>query len=233
MSIVLYEKYISKEDEIKYRNAGYRVAKILDQPVIHKGESVGVLLDTLYKASIELIGDLLYSKHSVTIKYRNCTYNLHNIDEWHRTYQSEKDQLRLVSEYHPIYKEYLDKRAEYFQKQKEQSIKVRYECFVEGIKELPSDEELERFLNAFAYLYQIDVDYTDKLNMLQAYFTIQYYLENDIPYANEPHCIDYHEEPMFNGIQFDDSQAEEFDVEYYGDQDYLEDVIYKETRLAI
>ena len=89
--IVLYESYLSKDGVTKYHNKGYRVASVFDNPVIKQGESVGFILTTLYKKSIDLIDDLLYHKHCVTLSYNGKTYTLHNYIEWKHTYQNEKD----------------------------------------------------------------------------------------------------------------------------------------------
>ena len=65
--IVISEYSIAPSAIENYHNKGYRFAYAKDNPVIRPKESVGVLLNTMYKSTIELIEKLLYYKHKVTL----------------------------------------------------------------------------------------------------------------------------------------------------------------------
>lgn len=230
--IVISEYKLSNEEINAYKNKGYRFAYGYEHPIINPKESVGILLDTMYKPTIDLIDSLLYRHHKVTIKYEDKSYTLESLDEWKKSYQSDKDSLKMTSEYHPIYQIYLEKRREYFEQRKVNEIKQQYEIIYDYIKqdEIPNDDELDNFLRTFGYLYQVDIDYTDRLAKLYAYLQLKWYLDNDIPYVNEPLPIDIDDEPMFSCRQFKKVSYEESIEEIsFGDQTYFEDFIYKNT----
>lgn len=228
--IVLYESYLSKDEVTKYHNKGYRVASIFDDPIIKPKESVGFILTTLYKKSIDMIDDLLYHKHCVTLSYDGKTYTLHNYIEWKHTYQNEKDQIKQTTVRHPILQEYLDNRKDYFDRQKQDKRTELYEQITDNLTEVPDEVELNSFLSTFAPLYQVDVDYTDNIQMMRCYMQIKWYLENDIPYANDIKCIDYHDEPMFQGM-FEDSpeSIDDYQILLYniGNEELFDDLKYK------
>lgn len=228
--IVISEKKLTDEEIQEYIDRGYRFAYGYENPVIKYKESVGILLDTMYKSTMDLINDLLYKKHNVTIKYEDQTYKLSTLDEWQITHQSDKDMLKQVTYRHPILQIYEEKRKEYFEKLNIAKRKSQYEEITEayGTANIPSDEEMDSFLKAFAHLYQVDVDYTDNLTKLKTYYQIMFYLDNDIPYANEPIGIPPEDEPMFRPEMFQTIPYEEpIEVESFGDEIYLEDYVYK------
>lgn len=232
--IVISEPKLTKEQIDKYHEKGYRVCQTYDDPVINRGEAVGFILDKIYKSTIEKIEYLLFTHHNVSIKYGEDKYLLNSLDDWKQTYQDEKDMQHMAHYKHPILLEYEAKRSEYFEQLKISKVKVKYDDLYEAYNinpdTLPQDEELDSFLKAFAYLYQIDVDYTDRFSKIQAYYQIQWYLDNDVPYANEPHSIAPEDEPMFRNIQFVEIPYEEpIEIESFGDEIYMEDYIYKNS----
>ena len=127
------------------------------------------------------------------------------------------------------YQTYLDKRNEYIENQKELKLKEQYQIIYENFDiELPDDEELDNFIRTFGYLYQLDVDYSNRMSKLQTYYQLKWYLEHDIPYVNEPLSIDIDDEQMFDRSMFKiPSYEEPIEVISFGDQTYLEDFIYK------
>lgn len=228
--IVISEKKLTNKEIEEYTNRGYRFAYGYESPVIKYKESVGIILETMYKSTMDLINDLLYKKHKVTIKYQDLSYTLESLDEWQITHQSDKDMLKQVTYKHPILQIYEEKRKEYFEQRTIAKRKLQYEELTEeyGVANIPNDEELDGFLKAFAHLYQVDVDYTDNLSKLKIYYQIMYYLDNDIPYANEPIGIPVTDEPMFRPEMFQTIPYEEpIDVIYIGKEVLMEDLIYK------
>lgn len=168
------------------------------------GEAVGIYLRELYPATMDLINDLLYFKHPVTLKYDNVQYKLHSLDEWKRTYQDPKDQIKTKTELHPVLKEYYDKRKEYFERKKDESIKMQYYAIyqLDPAYQNITDEELESYIKQVAPMYEIDVDYNSRLDMLRAYMQLHYYLENDIEYSRPANDIQII--PVGNPMLFDD-----------------------------
>ena len=228
--IVLYESYLSKDMITKYHNKGYRVASVLGDPIINPKESVGFILTTLYKKSIDMIDDLLYHKHCVTLSYNGKTYTLHNYIEWKHTYQNEKDQIKQTTVRHPILQEYLDNRKDYFNRKLIEKKTAEYEQITSNLTEVPDEAELTSFLTTFAPLYQIDIDYKDNIQMMRAYLQIKWYLDNNIPYANDIKCIDYHDEPMFQGMFRDDPESvDNYQITVYniGNEELFDDIKYK------
>ena len=168
------------------------------------GEAVGIYLRELYPATMDLINDLLYFKHPVTLKYDNVQYKLYSLDEWKRTYQDPKDQIKTKTELHPVLKEYYDKRKEYFERKKDESIKMQYYAIyqLDPAYQNITDEELQAYIREVAPMYEIDVDYSNRLDMLRAYIQLHYYLENDIEYSRPANDIQII--PVGNPMLFDD-----------------------------
>ena len=81
---VISEYKLSQDQIKKYRNKGYEVYYGYENPKIKRGESVGILLDTMYTTTIELIDSLLHrkTKSKITIKYKDKTYVISSPDEW-------------------------------------------------------------------------------------------------------------------------------------------------------
>ena len=168
------------------------------------GEAVGIYLRELYPATMDLINDLLYFKHPVTLKYDNVQYKLYSLDEWKKTYQDPKDQIKTKTELHPVLKEYYDKRKEYLERKKDESIKMQYYAIyqLDPTYQNITDEELESYIKQVAPMYEIDVDYSNRLDMLRAYIQLHYYLENDIEYSRP--ASDIQIIPVGNPMLFDD-----------------------------
>ena len=226
--LVVYESKLSVKDYNKYKAKGYRVASIFDKPVISRNESVGIVLTRLYKTSIDLINDLLFKKHTVTLLFEGKSYVLHSLDDWYYSYQDPKDQLRMTSYKHPILQRYYQNIDEYRTRQHATQLN-EYRCTIENaLGTPPSAEELDSLLDTFVPLYQLDVDYSNRMSKLQTYYQLKWYLEHDIPYVNEPLPIDIDDEQMFDKSMFKIPAYEEpIEVISFGDQTYLEDFIYK------
>ena len=94
--IVISEPKLTKEQIDKYHEKGYRVCQTYDDPVINRGESVGFILDKIYKSTIEKIEYLLFTHHNVSIKYGEDKYLLNSLDDWKQTYQDEKDMQHMA-----------------------------------------------------------------------------------------------------------------------------------------
>lgn len=228
--IVISEKKLDKEEIANYKAKGYRFAYGYEDFQIKPRESVGIILETMYRPTINLIESLLYRKHRVTIKYEDQSYILDNLEQWKHTYQSEKDMLHLVTDKHPIYELYLQKCAEYREKRRINVIKQQFDALLDVYEqqELPQDDELIQFITTFAPLYQVDVDYTDRLSQYRAYFQIKWYLDNNMEYVNEVKSIQPEDEPMFANIKFKIPPYEEpIEETSFGNLNYLEDFIYK------
>lgn len=248
--IILYETKLTKEQITDYHNKGYRVASIFDEPYIKQGESVGIILDKIYKTTIDFIDDLLYNNdrinitnykpdkegtlqkirnksnkviNKLTLKYGNKTYRLDSLTDWKFTHQSETDQIKTKTEYHEVYRIYLDNLKEIQIQKKQDKLEKQYELYDSGI----SDKELDNYVSTFAYLYDMTVDMTDKLDKMRAYKQIQYYQDNEIPYINE-RVINPEDEPMFQG-KFKIEYEEPIEIISFGNEIYLEDFVYKNT----
>ena len=208
----IISEYTLTSEQIKtYRDKGYEVYYGYEKPYVKQGESVGLLLDTMYKSSIDLIGSLLYRKikSKITIKYKGEVYHISTPDEWQHKYY-ENHRWHTVN--HPILNEYYLKRTEYFEQKNLDKAKEQTKTVLEYFhSEIP--EDLDLILNNFARLY--DVDYTDNLkDKLNAYANIKYYLDNGFEYVRDIVNTLPNEEPMFDVISF-------------GNECYLEDYIYK------
>ena len=229
--LVITEYKLTKSTIDFYHSRGYRVCNIFDKPVIKPKESVGFLLDTLYKQTIELIEYLLFTKHTITIKYQDKSYKLTSLDDWKYTHQDEKDCLKQKSDKHPVLLSYEANRREYFDKLRTYNLKKQYKILTEILEDI-SDEELDNFVRTFAPRYQLDIDLNSKIDKLKAYYQIKYYIDNDIPYSNPAPVIAVDEVPLFKASMFQmdyKANCEEYDVTYFGNEIYLEDTIYKEV----
>lgn len=170
------------------------------------GEAVGIYLKTLYPSTIDLIESLLYFKHPLTLKYENVQYKLHSLEDWKQTYQDPNDQIKTKTDRHPILKAYLDNRKEYNEQKLAKSLTNQYQIIFDNFK-LPSEQEIDSFLQDLAPLYEVDVDYSDNLSKYRAYIQIKYYLEHDFEYSRPANAAF---------------------IMPIGNETYLEDLIYKE-----
>lgn len=213
---IISEVKLSNEQIKNYRGKGYEVYYGYENPVIKNGESVGFILDTMYKSTIDRIVALLYRKNKskITILYEDKQYSLMIPEDWEQKYY-DQSQHKWIKIQHPILEAYLGKRAEYFEelalKKAKDSTSIMLEYFKQKI---PND--LEQFLRAFAPLYDIDVDYESTDNMLRAYANIKFYIDNGIEYSRDI-------------IGQEPGEGNPFEVISFGDDTYLEDYIYKES----
>lgn len=209
---VISEYKLSQEEIKEYRNKGYEVYYGYENPKVKTGESVGILLDTMYSSTIDLINALLHRKvkSKITIKYKDKTYKIQTPEEWETKYYEDH---RWFRQQHPILQEYYEKRAEYFEQKKLESATTHMNYVLEYFnQEIP--EDLDIILNNFAPLYDIQIDYESLESKLLAYASIKYYLDNDIEYSRDVLGRNPDEESMFECVSF-------------GDETYLEDMIYK------
>ena len=202
--LIISEKQFTKEQRKLYESKGVRYTYGYENIYPHKGEAVGFILDKLYANTIDRIGYYLKTKHKVTIRYNENLYQLDNYDEWKKTYQDPKDQIKTKTELHPVLKEYYDKRKEYFERKKDESIKMQYYAIyqLDPAYQNITDEELQSYIKQVAPMYEIDVDYSNRLDMLRAYIQLHYYLENDIEYSRP--ASDIQIIPVGNPMLFDD-----------------------------
>ena len=101
---------------------------------------------------------------------------------------------------------YLDKRKEYFDKQKAIKRSKNLEMIYTYCENIPEDDILESFLRNYAPLYQVDVDYTDTISKLNAYTQLIYYIEHNIeqiPRPNEEILVGDNTllEDIYNSVQ--------------------------------
>ena len=52
-----------------------------------------------------------------------------------------------------------------------------------------SEENLTSYIKELAPMYEIDVDYTDKLSLLNSYIQLKFYLDHDIEYSRPANNI--------------------------------------------
>jgi hypothetical protein len=211
---VISEYKLTQEQIKEYRDKGYEVYYGYENPTIKLGESVGILLDTMYSSTIDLIERLLYrkTKSKITIKYKGDSYTISSPIEWQYKYYEDHKWHRYM---HPILEEYENKRAEYFEN-KNKSKKEEQTTIILNEFDNKVPEDLDNLLNTYAKLYDIDVDYTSLEDKLKAYMSIQYYVDNNIEYSKDILGHTANEDAMFECISV-------------GNEQYLEDLIYKET----
>lgn len=223
--IIISEYKISDEQKQRYKKQNIRFAYGYEDYHIGSKEAVGFLLKDLYRSTIDLIERLLYFKHNVTLKLDNKVYKLNSLDDWKYTIQSPKDALKTRTQTHPVYQAYLDKRREFLNKQRAIKIKTKNQYILDTYKDHNIDE---RFLNAFKFRYQIDYDPESIPEKINVYNQIKFYIDNDIEYESPAPVIPYDETPFAQLVDTSYlSQVEELDVESYGNETFLEDVVYK------
>lgn len=212
---IISEVKLSEEQIKNYRGKGYEIYYGYENPIIKTGESVGFILDTMYKTTIDRIVSLLYrkTKSKITILYQDKQYSLMIPEDWEQKYYDQSNH-KWIKIQHPILEAYLGKRAEYFEelalKKAQDSTSIMLEYFNQ---EIPND--LEQFVRAFAPLYDINVDYESTDEMLRAYANIKFYIDNGIEYSRDI-------------IGQEPGEGNPFEVISFGDDTYLEDYIYKE-----
>ena len=223
--IIISEYKIPDEQKQRYKKQNIRFAYGYEDYQIGSKEAVGFLLKDLYRSTIDLIERLLYFKHNVTLKLDDKVYKLNSLDDWKYTIQSPKDALKTRTQTHPVYQAYLDKRREFLNKQRAIKIKTKNQYILDTYKDHNIDEG---FLNAFKFRYQIDYDPESIPEKINAYNQIKFYIDNDIEYESPAPVIPYDETPFAQLVDTSYlSQVEELDVESYGNETFLEDVVYK------
>lgn len=223
--IIISEYRVPTEQIERYQEQNIRFAYGYEEYNIGSKEAVGFLLKDLYKSTIELIERLLYFKHNVTLKLDDKVYKLNSLDEWKYTIQSSKDALKTRTQTHPVYQAYLDKRREFLDAQRRIQIRTKNQYILDTYEDHNIDEA---FLDAFRFRYQIDYDPESMPDKLNAYNQIKFYIDNNIEYASPAPVIPYDETPFEFLVDTSCmSQTEEPDVESYGNETFLEDVIYK------
>ena len=173
------------------------------------GEAVGIYLRELYPATMDLINDLLYFKHPLTLKYNDVQYKLYSLDDWRTTYQDPNDQIKTKTERHPILQEFLDKRKEYNINLEATKRQDRFKSLYNEYPELQfiTDEALDIFITRNARAYEVYPETDDRYDKLLTYIQVKFYQENDIEPIKE----------LPNDLQ----------IISFGDMTYLNDIVYK------
>lgn len=238
---LISEYTLDKETIAHYVSKGFEVYYGYEDYKIRKGEAVGFLLDTMYKSTIEQIEYLLYTKHNLTLKYKDKSYKLNSLDEWKYSYR-EQGQVRykkhdLLIEYECKRKDYLDKLELIKNREKQEEFLEQY-----NVEEIPMD--LDAFVDTFSRLYKLDVDMSSEKDKIICYNQIKTYMDLDLTYLEDcisnAHTLEGQEfmysncvtpdETIFSGFKFKEvSNVDVVDIETYGDEVYLEDTIYKES----
>lgn len=222
-----------------YRDKGFEIYYGYENPIIRKGEAVGILLDSMYKSTIELIEYLLFTKHKITVKYKDTSYKLQSLDEWHRTYTENKRTMhfkhKLLIEYEGKRQEYLDKLASNKNKEYQQYMLEQYDM-------LNKPKDLDAFVDTFSRLYNLNVDMSNDIEKIICYNQLKTYIDLGLPYRDYSsaesleaqefiysNCIDVSETP-FSEAMFQPSKEEPIIIiESYGNEVFMEDIIYKES----
>ena len=178
------------------------------------GEAVGIYLRELYPATMDLINDLLYFKHPLTLKYNDTQYKLYSLDDWKTTYQDPNDQIKTRTERHPILQEFLDKRKEYNLNLEATKRQDRFKSLYKDYPELEfiTDEALDIFITRNARAYEVYPQTDDRYDKLLAYIQVKFYQENDIEPTRE--------------------LPDDLQIISFGDMTYLNDVVYKCKNLS-
>lgn len=173
------------------------------------GEAVGIYLKQLKPSTINLIHDLLYFKHPVTLKYNDKQYKLYCIEDWSHTYQDPEDQLKKKTDRHPILEDYLaQQKEERFYKEKRKRTQTMNLLYLDcpELKDT-TEEEMDLIIHNYAPLFQMSVDYEDPIEKMQAYIQLKFYIDNEF----QPDVIPADEEMLIT----------------FGNELYFEDLIYK------
>ena len=173
------------------------------------GEAVGIYLRELYPATMDLINDLLYFKHPLTLKYEDVQYKLYSLDDWKCTYQDPKDQIKTKTDRHPILKAYLDKRKEFIINTQAIKQQNRFATLYKDYPELEilTDEVLDAFINTNARAYEVYPASDDRYDKLLAYMQVRYYMDNGFEPTRE--------------------LPDDMQIISFGDLTYMNDIVYK------
>lgn len=188
-------------------------------------------IESYYAGTKDAIELALYMKKSIKIITPSGTYKDLTSDDWRQSYKDADNKNHTIK--HLVLQEFEERRNAYYDAKNLGKAKEVYNTAVEGIHE--EKAEIERFVRTFAPLYKIDVDYSNPVELFNAYKNISFYYENNIPYELDsaeifkgailPEDSNYFTADMFQAPEYD---YENISVESFGDETLLEDVIYKE-----
>lgn len=213
-----------------YQSYATEIAKI-NYTLIRRMNGIVFRLSDYYSGTKDAIEYALYLKKPIKIITPDgAVYKLQTKEEWKQTYHENR---RYKSVKHTVLMEFEQHRSEYYDKVNAIKAKENYERAVDGIEE--TKEEIERFVRALAPQYKVEVDYSNWVELCNAYRSIKFYYDNNTPYELDKNevfirgAIDPDDTEFFNSSMFDMSNNfyAAFEEELYGDQTLLEDMIYK------
>src|SRR5574344_322282 len=213
-----------------YQSYANEIARINYQ-LIKRMQGIVFRLEEYYAGTKDAIEYALYLKKAVKIITPDgIEYKLHTQEEWKKSY---KENNRNVTIKHAVLIEFEQHRSDYYDKVNAVKAKEQYAIATEGITD--TKEDIEKFVRAFAPQYKMDVDYRNWVELCVAYKSIQFYIDNNIPYDlnhNEIFtvgAIEPDETPYFTSAMFNTSISiyDSYEEESYGDESLLEDMIYK------
>lgn len=219
-----------------YQSYALEIARI-NYTLIKKSTGIIFRLQDYYAGTKDAIEYALYLKKPVKIiTPEGNTFKLDTKEEWKYSYKDTNN--RNITTKHQVLLAFEEKRSSYYEAINLSKAKERYQFNTENITE--SQEEIERFVRALAPQYKIEVNYADWVELCQAYKSIKFYYDNNIPYelnrneiyssgAIEPEDTDYFTLDMFDTSN---TVAIPYEEESFGDETLLEDTIYKGSVLA-
>ena len=185
--LIISERTLNKDELESLKKQGCRVNYGFEQNiVIGPKEKVGFILDKLYASTRSKIEYLLMRHHTIQLYFEGKTYRLNKLDDWHYTYQSPKDQIKTTSYDHPVLTAFKISYAEYKEQQAAIALTRQYQELYSALQGVPSEDEIDTTLRNYANLYELDVDWNDRLNKLRIYMQIKYYLANNIEFVKQP-----------------------------------------------
>ncbi len=215
-----------------YQSYSQEITKI-NYTLIRKMQGVIFRLSEYYAGTKDAIEYALSLKKPVKIiNSDGKEYKITSLDEWKVVYKDSNNRNEVHK--HTVLLEFEQHRNKYYEHVNIIKAKEKYQQAVDGIEE--SKEEIERFVHAFAPQYKLDVNYNDWVEVCNAYRSLKFYYDNDMPYelnhnevftvgAMEPYETGYFDEAMFDmDVSIYDCICTE---ENYGNETLLEDMIYK------
>lgn len=219
----------------QYYNSYSAELSRINSMLIYKAAGIIVKIDKFYASTKEAIEQALLKKKTVRIILPDAEYILHKFEDWKNSEGYGKD---ATSFKHPVLKLFEEQRREYFEVSK--AVK-KLETFKEYLDNLPEDgRQVEAFVRTFAPLYKLtdQVDYSDYGTVARAYKTINYYMDNNIPYDLDTAeifngAITPEESGIFTSDMFQlnypyESPVDE--IESFGDLNYMDDYVYKNEK---
>ncbi len=208
--IMINEKQFAQKDLEKYLTRGYicAVSDGKNFPKVHKGEPVSFILceDLLYSINIKQIDWLVHTNHKVNIKLGDKIWKNVTAEEWKSSF---KVNGRFQTTKHYVLQLFETKRNEYFEQLERAKARTRYEDVVHQLYpdgKIPSDIELQTYIDTWSRAYDIQVDFNNKQDVLIKYKALKFYVDNNLDVSNR------------------DSEP---DVVYVGDENLFEDLVYK------